>query len=183
MTAIIKQSLITFTLVIVSLLLVEGIGHIDFSNGNLLFLPMGAEILAYLLFGFRVLPGVVIANTLVGYFLWNNWMGSGIDGFYGHVMIGSLAPVIAIIIMKSCHLPEFFKDGKLIFRNVLFLIILTGMVNTLSKFFLFMSVLKTNPDPIVFLSTYLVGDILGGIVFIYVAIKIFTPQLIKYRSI
>ncbi len=174
----IQQNFIAFILVIVSLLIAEGIAHIDFTNGNFLFHPIGAAILSYLLFGFKVFPGVAIANTLIGYFLWDNWFGNGITGFYGHVIIGSLAPVVAILIMKLFHLSEFFKDGKLNFRHILFLVILTGLVNSLLKFFLFMGVLKANPDPVVFLSTYLVGNILGGIVFIYMAVKIL-PILIK----
>ena len=120
---------------------------------------MGAEILAYLLFGYRVLPGVVIANSLVGFFLWNNWFGNGAMGFAGHVVIGSLAPILAMMMMNYFRLSEFFKGNQLNFRRVIFLIVLTALVNSLGKFFLFMAVLEESPDPVVFLTTYLTGDI------------------------
>lgn len=168
---LLQHNFVTFILVIVSLLLVEGMGHIDFSNGNLLFLPMGAAILSYLIFGFRVLPGVAIANALVGYFLWNNWSGNGLEGFSGHVIIGSLAPIIAIQMMKSFGLSEFFDNKEINYRHVIFLVLLTAMLNTFGKFSLFYGMFQEQINVVDFISTYLIGDILGGFVFIYVAIK------------
>ncbi len=171
---LLQHNFITFVLVVVSLLLVEGMGHIDFSNGNLLFLPLGAAILSYLLFGYGVLPGVALANTLIGYTLWNNWLGNGFAGFSGHVIIGSLAPIVAIQMMKSFGLSEFF-EGKLInYRHVVFVVILAAMLNTLGKFSLFYGVLQEDIKVVDFISTYLIGDILGGFVFIYASVKLST---------
>ncbi len=173
-----QKNLIAFLLVFIAFFLVEGMQGVDFSHGNFLFLPLGAEILAYLLFGFRVLPGIVIANTLIGYFLWENWFGNGFYGFIGHVVVGSLAPIAAILTMKAFSLSEFFKGKELDFRHVLFLVILTGLFNSFAKFFVFMGIMGQDINVVTFLSTYLVGDILGGIVFIYVATKM-APLLIK----
>jgi len=171
---IVKYNIVTFVLVIISLLIIEGLTHSDFSIGSLLYLPMGAAIFAYLLFGFGVLPGVAIANTLIGYFLWDNWLGSGVTGFSGHVVVGSLAPIAAILIMKYFKLSNFFEGKQLNFRHVIFLVILTALINTLLKFFIFMSVMPEFNDPAKFISTYLVGDILGGLVFIYGASRMST---------
>ena len=169
---LLQHNFITFVLVVVSLLLVEGIGHIDFSNGNLLFLPLGAAILSYLLFGYGVLPGVALANMLIGYTLWNNWFGNGFAGFSGHVIIGSLAPIVAIQMMKSFGLSEFFEGKEINYRHVMFLVILAALLNTLGKFSLFYGVLQEDIKVVDFISTYLIGDILGGIVFIYAAVKL-----------
>lgn len=152
--------------------MVESMGHIDFSNGNLLFLPMGAAILSYLLFGYGVLPGVAIANTLIGYTLWNNWFGNGFEGFSGHVIIGSLAPIIAIQMMKSFGLSQFFKDKSINYRHVIFVVLLTALLNTFGKFSLFYGILQEDIDIVNFMSTYLIGDILGSFVFIYAAVKL-----------
>ena len=168
---IVKYNIVTFVLVITSLLMVEGLGHIDFSNGNLLYLPLGASIFAYLLYGFGVLPGVALANTLVGYLLWDNWFGGGMSSFIAHVVVGSLAPIAAMMIMKLFHLSNFFDGKELNFRHIIFLVLLTAIINTLLKFFIFMSVLPESPNPSEFISTYLVGDILGGLVFIYLVSK------------
>ena len=164
---ILKYNIVTLVLVLISSLVVEGLTHIDFTNGNLLYLPMGAAIFSYLLFGFGVLPSVAIANTLIGYFIWDNWLGVGLVGFSGHVIVGSLAPIAAILMMRYFKLSEFFDGKNLNFRHVIFLVILTALINTLLKFFIFMSVMPDFHDPAKFILTYLVGDILGGLVFIY----------------
>ena len=80
--------------------------------------------------------------------------------------------------MKAFSLSEFFKGKELDFRHVLFLVILTGLFNSFAKFFVFMGIMGQDINVVTFLSTYLVGDILGGIVFIYVATKM-APLLIK----
>ena len=180
---IIQNNFLALTLVLISLIMIEGIGYMNFTYGNLLFLPVGAEIFVYLLFGSRVLPGVIIANTIVGYFLWNNWFGNGLDGFIGHVIIGSLSPLLAIYIMKIANLSDFF-DAKLInYKHILFCIILTALISTLAKFLFFWGVIREPIEPLSFIASYMVGDIIGGIVFIYFAIKILTPVLIRNKLI
>ncbi|MBT3276893.1 MAG: hypothetical protein HOC89_04385 [Candidatus Thioglobus sp.] len=171
---IIKYNLVALTLSLTSLLMVEGLANDSFASGNLLFLPMGASIFSYLLFGFGVLPGIAIANTLFGYFFWDSWSGLGFPGFTGHVVVGSLAPIAAMLMMRLFNLSNFFDGQKLNFRHVVFLVILTAFINTLSKFFIYMSVLPIAPDPAIFFSTYLIGDMLGGLVFVYVVSRIST---------
>ena len=168
---IVKYNIVAFVLVIISSLIIERTTHIEISIGNLLYLPMGAAIYSYLLYGFGALPGLAIANTLVGYFIWDNWFDLGLTGFFAHVVVGSLAPIAAILIMRYFKLSKFFDDGDLNFRHVIFLVILTALINALLKFFIFMSVLPESPDPSEFISPYLVGDILGGLVFIYLVSK------------
>ncbi len=164
---IVKYNIVAFVLVIISSLIIERTTHIEISIGNLLYLPMGAAIYSYLLYGFGVLPGLAAANTLVGYFLWGNWFGIGLTGFFGHVVIGSLAPIAAMMIMKLFHLSNFFDDGDLNFRHVIFLVILTALINALLKFFIFMNALPEFHAPVQFILTHFVSNTLGGLVFIY----------------
>ncbi|MCH9646317.1 MAG: hypothetical protein K0U08_06715 [Proteobacteria bacterium] len=42
---------------------------------------------------------------------------------------------------------------------------------------------KLIPDPVLFIQSYAASDIFGGIVFIYIALKIFEPTLIKEKLI
>ncbi|RUM81139.1 MAG: hypothetical protein DSZ16_05005 [Candidatus Thioglobus sp.] len=178
---IIQNNFLAFVIVLTSLIMIEGIGYMNFTYGNLLFLPVGAEIFVYLLFGFRVLPGVMIANTIVGYFLWNSWFGNDLNGFIGHVIIGSLSPLLALYIMKIFNLSNFI-DSKLIeYKHILFSIILTALISTLGKFMFFWGIIKEPIEPLSFISSYMVGDILGGAVFIYFAIKILHPLLLRFK--
>jgi hypothetical protein len=180
---IIKYNLAAFILIIISSLIIEGLAAGDFAIGNLLFLPLGASIFSYLLFGFGILPGIAIANTLVGYFLWNSWFGLGLPGFTGHVVVGSMAPIAAILLMRVFKLSSFFVGQKLNYRHVVFLVIITALINTLFKFFIYTNAFSVAPDPGTFISTYLVGDILGGLVFTCLAFRLLKFQLIKNKLI
>ncbi|MDB3869666.1 hypothetical protein N9351_02245 [Candidatus Thioglobus sp.] len=133
---------------------------------------MGVAIFSYLVYGFGVLPGVVIANTLIGYFLWDNWFGNGLTGFYAHAMVGSLAPITAILMMRYFKLSEFYNGTKINFRHVIFLVILTALINALVKFFIFMGATPEFHAPIQFILTHFVSNALGGLVFIYGASRL-----------
>ena len=167
---VIKHNLIAFLLVLFASWIIESLSR-SLAEGSLLFLPMGAEILVYLVFGYRVLPGVMLANFGVGCVLWHDWFGSMVFGFLGHTVFGSIAPILAIQLMRSLHLSDFFQGDKVNFRHILFLILLTALINTLGKFFIYMDHIEESIDPVVFLLSYLAGDILGGLVFIVLALK------------
>ena len=169
---IVKYNIVAFVLVIISSLLIEYKTPMDISIGNLLYLPMGAAIFSYLVYGFGVLPGLAVANTLIGYFIWGNWFGLGLTGFYAHVMVGSLAPIAAILTMRYFKLSKFYDDEDLNFRHVIFLVILTALINALLKFFIFMNALPEFHAPVQFILTHFVSNTLGGLVFIYGASRI-----------
>ncbi|MDC1104965.1 hypothetical protein OAS61_01115, partial [Candidatus Thioglobus sp.] len=76
---------------------------IDITLGNYLWLPMGAKILAFLLFGLWALPGVLLGSLMSGYILYNFL---NVDPIYGPLgsLIGTFAPMSAILIMRYFNL-------------------------------------------------------------------------------
>ncbi|MDB3893267.1 hypothetical protein N9345_03660 [Candidatus Thioglobus sp.] len=160
---------------------------IDISVGNYLWLPMGAKILAFLLFGFWALPGVLLGSLMSGYILYNFL---NVDPIYGPLgsLIGAFAPMGAILIMRYFNLSTFFdSDKKLEFRHVIFLIVLSSIINTIFKLFLYFGKVSGVDDHQIdspeFILSYLTGDILGGVVFILLTIKIVMPILLRFKLI
>ncbi|MDB2589565.1 hypothetical protein N9Y32_00860 [Candidatus Thioglobus sp.] len=160
---------------------------IDISVGNYLWLPMGAKILAFLLFGFWALPGVLLGSLMSGYILYNFL---NVDPIYGPLgsLIGAFAPMGAILIMRYFNLSTFFdSDKKLEFRHVIFLIVLSSIINTIFKLFLYFGKVSGVDDQQIdspeFILSYLTGDILGGVVFILLTIKIVMPILLRFKLI
>lgn len=159
---------------------------IDITIGNYLWLPMGAKILAFLLFGLWAFPGVLLGSLMSGIFLYDAWNG---NTFYGPLgtMAGVIAPMLAIMTMRYFRLSEFFDKDKIVFGHVIFLIILSSLINTLTKFFLYADKVKNidgkEVDAIQFIQSYLTGDILGGVVFIVVVLKLLMPTLRKLKII
>jgi len=157
---------------------------IDITVGNYLWLPIGAKILAFLLFGFWAFPGVLIGSLMSGIFLYDSWNGNTIYGPLG-TLAGVLAPMFAIGIMRFFSLSNFFEGGKLVYGHIIFLVILSSLINTLTKLFLYFDKIEgvdgAEVDALKFLESYLTGDILGGLVFVFVAIKIFLPSIVKHK--
>ena len=153
---------------------------IDFTIGNYLWLPMGAKVLAFLLFGIWALPGVLLGSLMSGMFLYDFWSG---NTFYGPLgtLVGVFAPMAAIMIMRYFRLSNFFDEGNINFRHVLFLIILSSLINTLTKLFLYIDKVRgidgKEVDALDFIQSYLTGDILGGIVFVVIVLKLLLPFL------
>lgn len=180
----IKTTIITAVVVFLTSDLMSHFDAGDITIGNYLWLPMGAKILAFLIFGFWAFPGVLLGSLMSGVLLYDSWNG---NTFYGPIstMAGVLAPMAAISIMRIFHLSNFFKDDKLVYGHIIFLVILSSLINTLAKFFLFVDKVKgvdgKEVDALQFILSYLTGDILGGLVFVFLIVKIFLPVIIRNK--
>lgn len=167
--------------------LMTWLSGVDIAIGNYLWLPIGAKILAFLLFGLWAFPGVLVGSLMSGFLLYDF---ASVNPIYGPLgsLVGVVAPMLAIIIMRFFRLSNFFnKEQKVQFGHVIFLVILSAFINTLFKLFIYLNKVThldgQTIDAVQFIQSYLVGDIIGGIVFIYIAFKFFSPQLLKNKLI
>ena len=172
--------LVTFATFFSSIL----VAQMDSAIGSYFWFPLGAIIFSYLLFDTKVLLGTWVGSVVSGVLFLSAWKGlGGIQFGLIESLLGSLAPLIAIAIMKGFNLSDFFNAEKIDFFHVSFLVILSALLNSLFKFFLMFNYAESQPDPIDFMSTYLVGDMIGGMVFIYIGTKVFPLFFPKNKSI
>ena len=167
-----SHTLIALMMVAISRVLISGLDSADFVIGNYLWLPIGAAIFSYLLFGFKVFPGV-----LLGYLIAEVLIEGGMADISQREVLSrtmsSLAPIFAIGIMRAFSLSNFFDDNKVNIGHIVFLVLLSAVISTLLKtFFVYQSAEKFLADPVGHIGSYLVGDMIGGIVFIYIGIKV-----------
>ncbi len=167
-----SHTLIALMMVALSRVLISGLDSTDFVIGNYLWLPIGAAIFSYLLFGFKVFPGVLLGYLIAEVIV----EGSIADISQREVLsrtMSSLAPIFAIGIMRVFNLSNFFDDNKVNIGHIVFLVLLSAVISTLLKtFFVYQSAEKFLADPVGHIGSYLVGDMIGGIVFIYIGIKV-----------
>ena len=179
----ISHTLIALTMVMLSRVLISGLDSPDFVIGNYLWLPIGAAILSYLLFGFKVFPGVLLGYLIAEVLI----EGSVADISQRELLsrtMSSIAPIFAIIIMRVFSLSNFFDDNKINIGHIFFLVLLSAVISTLLKtFFVYQTAEKFLADPVGHIGSYLMGDMIGGIVFIYIGIKVFTLFFDKNKSI
>ena len=150
--------------------------------GNLIWLPLGAMSLCFLLFGFEVIIAVLLATQLAEF-----WFHG--EPFFDQMMLlrnvsGIIGPILAIASMRFFKLSNFFDGDKIIFQHLVFLAILTALFNTLISFFV-TSFIVSNDQSIgainatQFLKNFLIGDILGCLIVLFFAALIVVP-VIKY---
>ena len=150
--------------------------------GNLIWLPLGAMSLCFLLFGFEVIIAVLLATQLAEF-----WFHG--EPFFDQMMLlrnvsGIIGPILAIASMRFFKLSNFFDGDKIIFQHLVFLAILTALFNTLISFFV-TSFIVSNDQSIgainatQFLKNFLIGDVLGCLIVLFFAALIVVP-VIKY---
>jgi len=168
----ISHTLIALIMVASSRVLIAGLDHPDFSIGNYLWLPIGAAIFSYLWFGFKAFPGV-LSGYLIAEVLIEGGMADISQREVLSRAMSSLAPIFAIVIMRLFSLPNIFNENKIKYGPFIFLVFLSAIISTLLKtFFVYHSSDKFLADPVGHIGSYLMGDMIGGIVYIYVGIKL-----------
>lgn len=156
-------------------------------------LVLGAVSMSYLLFGWRVLPAVFIGFHLAALYqygwalnpfaisakgnlqvwAWSNHM---------HALVTTLGPLAAVYTMKIFRLSHFFEGEKLIFQHVVFLMVLAAFFNTFAKFFVDTTFrpwigLSVRGDEATYIPSMLIGDLTGGIGFVFLLALIVVPVI------
>jgi hypothetical protein len=170
------ENSIAFMMVYVAALMMTFPSNFDVTHGSYLYLPIGAKILAFLLFGRSVLPGVIAACIFCGVFLFNAWGGNFVYGVIG-AMAGAVAPLVSMWIIEKFKIANFSSLGDINFRHILFLILFTSIIHSLSRFVLYAKSGVFEISPVDFLAHYIVGDMVGGLVVIWMVLKV-VPFLI-----
>jgi hypothetical protein len=139
-----------------------------------LYLPLGAKILMYLLFGYRVFPGVIAACFAAGIVLMDSWGGNLFIGMLS-ACAGAVAPILAMAFMNLTQVSNFSNLSKIDFRHVLFLVVFTSVIAALLKFFVYMQDVTLNINSVTFITHYITGDVVGGLIVIYLTLGFIAP--------
>ncbi len=149
-------------------------GSFELEVSSYMYLPLGAKILMYLIFGYRVFPGILAACVVSGIVLMNSWGDNLLIGTLS-ACAGAVAPILAMVFMNLTHVSDFSNLSKINFRHVLFLVVFTSVISTLLKFFVYMQDITLNINAVTFITHYIRGDIIGGLVVIYLVLGFITP--------
>jgi len=86
--------------------------------------------------------------------------------------MGAIAPLISMWFIQKLNVSDFSNLKKIDFRHILFLIFFTAIIHSLSRFVIYAKSEVFSISPVDFLTHYLVGDVLGGIVVIWTVLKL-----------
>ena len=165
------NNLVAFSAVFIASIAMKYLSGFDAEVGSYLYLPIGAKILVFLLFGRQVLPGVMASCIFCGVVLFDAWGGNFVFGTIGAIM-GAIAPLVTIWFIQKLKMVNFSNLANIDFRHIIFLIFFTAIIHALSRFVIYAKSEVFIISPIDFLSHYLVGDMIGGIVVIWTVLKI-----------
>lgn len=168
---LVVNNLIAFMAVFLASIAMINLSGYDVEVGTYLYLPIGAKILVFLLFGRQVLIGVIASCIFCGVVLFDSWGGNIIYGAIGAIT-GAIIPLISIWILEKFKLADYSNLKNINFRHILFLIFFTAILHSLTRFFIYAKSAVFSINPIDFLSHYIVGDMIGGIVVIWTVLKV-----------
>ena len=143
-------------------------------SGNYLYFPLGAIVLSYLLFEHKAIFGVFIGSILSGILFSDSW--SSVGGYrFGLIesSIAVIAPYLAFLSMHKFELSPFFANSKINFRHVAFFVILSATYDAMFKFSHFLMVVESDINPSLLMRNYLLGEIIGGLIFVILLLKLF----------
>ena len=176
---ILKNNINAFLLVFVSILVSVFFGTLIENFKSLIFLAFGAKILALLLWGIHVVPGIFLAK-IMQYLLFSNF-DPNIEMIVSLAAIATLTPVLMMTMMKISNAGNMFNLEKINFRHIIFFIIITSMLSALLKHMYMLSDIEFAHTAAVVMLEALFGQLFGGLLFVYVASKYSQPihQIIK----
>ncbi|HIM58520.1 MAG TPA: hypothetical protein EYH12_05785 [Psychromonas hadalis] len=175
------NNLFAFMAVYLASILMINLSGYDVEVGTYLYLPIGAKILVFLLFGRHVLPGVMASCIFCGVMLFDSWGGNFAWGAFGAIM-GAIAPLATMWLIEKLTLANYSDLKNINFRHILFLIFFTAILHSLTRFVIYAKSEVFSINPVDFLAHYMVGDVIGGIVVIWTVLKIL-PHLVSSLSI
>ena len=140
--------------------------NLDLFYGNLIFLPHSIRLIAAVIFGWVVWPGLYIAHLFS-----NIIVGNDINA---HSLIislnASLSGYIAVFIITFFNIKNFKDLTKIQFNHILFVVFFAGIFNSIGNF-LIKDYFLNNIIGINFILSYLIGDFIGGFIGLYLILK------------
>ena len=182
MKQFIQYNLIAFAAVFISRYIIIPFDHYNIAVANYLWLPMGAGILAIVLFGNRAAFGVLAGYLVAAFIIKGGFDMAYINSYLGKV-IDTIAPIVAIWIMKQMNVKDYFAGGRLLYLRMLPLILITVLLANGAKLIVYPMNGKIISDWVWFFQSYSLSATLGSIVFIVVTLTIFRPMLVRHNII
>ena len=143
---------------------IELSGEIDVSIGSYLYLPLGAYVFCWVVFGKQGFPGQLLISILMSFY-WE--LDSNI--FIQFTLINIFGPVVTVSIFRVLEVYPFKDIKSETSIATLFLCIVLALLNTLSKFLVYFMTDNQSTSTFDFLATYFPGDLVGSFVFIIFA--------------
>jgi len=174
-----RNNINAFLLVFVSIIVSFFIGTLVENLKSLIYLAFGAKILALLLWGVYVIPGIFLAKV-IQYFFFTNF-DPNIEMVFSLATIASLTPVLMMSMMRISNAGNMFKLDNINFRHIIFFIIISSMLSALLKHMYMLSDIEFSHNAAVVMLEALFGQLFGGLLFVYVASKYAQPihQIIR----
>ncbi len=143
---------------------------IDPWYATLINMPVGAQVFALLLFGYWVLPGLLLGSILSYIIFPILSYNNGFSYDAGAILVDCLAPAVALYSMHFFRLASFFTVDSLIIRHAAFYMLLTAL--TLSTLRFLFNFNKGVDEGIGLLMINFVGGVIGPLVMLFMMVTI-----------
>ncbi|MCS5623509.1 MAG: hypothetical protein NZ735_06105 [Candidatus Marinimicrobia bacterium] len=176
---LIRNNINAFLLVFVSILVSVFLGTLVENFRSLIVLAFGAKILALLVWGFYVIPGIFLAKMLQYVFF--SSFDPTIESMLSLAAIATFIPVLTMYMLKISQAANLFNLESLDFRHIIFFVFITSILTSTFKYMYMMNDVLLEYNAAIAMINALFGQLFGGLLFVYVASKYAQPiyQILK----
>ena len=137
---------------------------INSNIGNLIFLPNAVRVIAVLIGGWAMLPGLILGHVMAGFLNEPNIL---------LILVGSICPLLAFYILKITNVLDLDKLYNIRFEQIIFFVFFTSFFNAIGSYFVLSSDVGIGN---MFIIRYFVGDFLGGILGLFIFLKLYEAK-------
>ena len=164
-----KNILITISFFLL-FLVSDFIFSINSNVGNLIFLPNAVRVIAVLVGGWAMLPGLLLGHILASFLDKPNLL---------LILFGTTCPFIAFYILKISNVLDLDKLYNVKFEQIIFFVFFTSFFNAIGSYFVLSSEIGEGTT---FMLRYFTGDFIGGILGLYVFLKFLQTYTKKNKN-
>ncbi|HIF88555.1 MAG TPA: hypothetical protein EYG22_03265 [Candidatus Thioglobus sp.] len=143
---------------------------IDPWYATLINMPVGAQVFTLLLFGYWVVPGLLL-GTILSYIIFPILShDNGLSYDAGAILVDCLAPVVALYSMHLFKLASFFTADALIIRHAAFYVLLTAFTLSTARYLFNLN--KGTDDETGLLLINFAGGLIGPLVLLFIMVTV-----------
>ena len=159
-----KKNILIATAFFLLFLASDFIFSINSNIGNLIFLPNAVRVIAVLIGGWLMLPGLILGHGMASFLHEPNIL---------LILVGSICPFLAFYILKITNVLDLDKLYNIKFEQIIFFVFFTSFFNAVGSYFVLSTDLGTGN---IFIVRYFVGDFFGGILGLFIFLKLFKTK-------
>ena len=170
------QNIVAFMTVYLAGYLMYSITQFDPIGGGFFILITGAKTLIFILYGMLALPGILLACIANAFFLFDAWPSLSWEIATLLISLITLTIPFSMWIFRTLNICDCRDVSRLDFGHIVLLTVVISVLASIIKLLAYIFAVGIEMEILDFLYSHIIGNFIGSILFMYIAIKYIAPS-------